>query len=344
MPEPEAPCYGEPLSGRFAQSRTPQEVPAGIADSGPVAAGPADADAILGPRGFILLTPPKVVMVYLLGLLSALTFALGLALQQRGALQTAAPEGDTHFLRQILGKPVWLLGCAMLFAGWLFQATALDRGSLALVQSLQALSLVFALPLGMWLTKQRLGLRSAAGALVTLAGIILLVTVGQPRGGVAAPAAGAWWVAGAVIIFLVACLVLVARPLRGAVPATLFGAAAGLAFAFQAASTKMLVAQFDHGWTTIFAHWPLYVFIVAELLGFTLQQAALKTGFLAAATASLNAATLAASVTLGVFVFRESFSGGVGHLAAALAGLVIAVAGVVGLASSRTRVTEASAG
>ena len=283
-------------------------------------------------------------MVYFLGLLSALTFALGLTLQQRGTLETAAPEGDDRFLRQILGKPVWLVGCVMLFAGWLFQAAALDHGSLALVQALQALSLVFALPLGIWLTKQRVGLRSAGGALTTLAGIIVLVTVGQPRGGVSAPAAIAWWVAGAVILFLIAGLVLVARPLRGSMSAALYGTAAGLAFAFQAASTKMLVIQFGRGWTTIFWHWPLYLFIVAEVVGFTLQQAALKCGCLAPATAALNAATLAASVIMGVAVFRESFSGGPLHLAAALAGLVIAIAGVVTLASSGIRTAATSAG
>jgi drug/metabolite transporter (DMT)-like permease len=279
-------------------------------------------------------------MVYFLGLLSALTFALALALQQRGTLQTAAPEGDTRFLRQILGKPVWLLGCVMLFAGWLFQAAALDHGSLALVQALQALSLVFALPFGVWLTKQRVGLRSAGGALITLAGIVVLVTVGQPRGGVSTPAALAWWVAGAVIVFLVACLFLAARLQRGPVSATLFGTAAGLAFALQAASTKMLVIQVHHGWATIFSSWPLYVFLAAELVGFTLQQAALKCGCLAAATAALNAATLAASVILGVAVFRESFSGGAGHLAAALAGLAIAIAGVVTLASQGAQRAE----
>jgi drug/metabolite transporter (DMT)-like permease len=283
-------------------------------------------------------------MVYLFGLLSALAFALGLALQQRGTLQTAAREGDSRFLHQILRKPVWLLGCLMLFAGWLLQAAALDRGSLALVQSLQALSLVFALPLGVWLTNQRVGPRSGAWACTTLVGIILLVTVGQPQGGVHTPAALAWWVAGAVIALLVVALALVAMSRRGPVSATLFGTAAGLAFAFQAAATKMLVIQFHHGWETIFSSWPLYLFIVAELLGFTLQQAALKCGCLAAATAALNAATLATSVILGVTVFQESFGAGSGHLWAAVMGLLIAVAGVVALASSGFRGAQADAG
>ena len=280
-------------------------------------------------------------MVYFLGLLSEFIFALGLALQQRGTLATAAPEGDPRFLRQILRKPAWLLGCVMLFGGWVAQAGALNHGSLALVQSLQALSLVFALPLGWWLTKQHVGPRAAGGAGATVLGIVLLTVLGQPTGGTNTPAAASWFIAGAVILCLIVILVLLAWRLRGSAPAALYGCAAGLAFAFQAGATKMLVAQFDRGFGTIFLHWPLYAFALAELVGFTLQQAALKCGLLAPATAALNAGTLVMSVALGLAVFRESLSGGPGRQLPALAGLIIAVIGVVVLASSGHRHPDA---
>jgi drug/metabolite transporter (DMT)-like permease len=279
-------------------------------------------------------------MVYLFSLLSAFTFALGLTLQQRGTLQTAAPEGDPRFLRQVLRKPVWLLGSVLLFCGWLSQATALRYGSLALVQSLQALSLVFALALGRYLTHQPVGRRSYLGALTTLLGIILLVTLGQPHGGVAQPAAARWWISGFLILALMSGFILLARSRRGAVPAALFSTAAGLAFAFQAAATKMLVIQLGRGLPGIFVSWPLYVLIAAELGGFALQQSALKTGFLAPATAALNAATLAASVVLGVAVFEESLSHGSGRMSLAVVGLIIAIVGVVTLATPAQRGAE----
>ena len=272
-------------------------------------------------------------MVYLFGLLSAFVFALGLVLQQRGTLQTTAAEGDPRFLREIIHKPVWLVGCVLLFGGWVLQAAALNRGSLALVQSLQALSLVFALPLGARLTGQHVGRRSIVGAGVTIIGIVVLVVLGQPQGGVSQPTAASWWISGLIITALIGVLVVLGWRLRGSVPAALFGTAAGLAFAFQAAATKMLVIQYDHGFGTIFRSWPLYVFIVAEAGGFTLQQAALKTGALAPAAASLNATTLAASVILGVTVFQESLAHGQGRLSPAIVGLVIAIIGVVTLAS-----------
>jgi drug/metabolite transporter (DMT)-like permease len=280
-------------------------------------------------------------MAYLFGLLSAFAFALGLTLQQRGTLQTAAPEGDPHFLGEVLRKPVWLLGSLLLFCGWLAQAAALRYGSLALVQSLQALSLVFVLPLGRYLTRQRLGRRSFVGALITLAGIVLLVTLGQPQGGVAHPAAARWWISGFLILVLIPVLILLARSRRGAVRAALFGLAAGLAFAFQAAATKMLVIELGHGLLGVFTSWPLYVFVGAELGGFALQQSALKTGFLAPATGALNAATLAVSVALGVAVFDESLFRGSGRMLPAVVGLIIAIVGVVTLAAPAQRRAEA---
>jgi drug/metabolite transporter (DMT)-like permease len=272
-------------------------------------------------------------MAYLFGLLSAFSFALGLTLQQRGALQTAAPEGDPRFLREVLHKPVWLLGSVLLFCGWLLQAAALKYGSLALVQSLQALSLIFVLPLGSYLTSQQVGRRSIFGAGTALLGIILLVTLGHPRGGVSQPAKVDWWISGLLILALMAVLILLARSRRGAVPAALFGTAAGLAFAFQAAVTKMLVIHLGRGLSGVFTSWPLYVLIAAELAGFALQQSALKTGLLAPATAALNAATLGGSVALGVAVFEESLSRGSGRLLPAIVGLTIAMVGVVTLAT-----------
>ena len=278
--------------------------------------------------------------VYALALLSAFAFALGLVLQQRGALQTSALEGDLRFLRQIVHRPIWLFGVIILICGWVFQAAALRHGSLALVQSLQALSLVFALVLGMRLTGQQVGRRSVVGALTTMAGIVILVVVGQPGGGISQPGARAWVTSGLIILGLMLALLLIGYRRRGSMAAALYGTAAGLAFAFQAGVTKELVSVLGHGVGAVFSSWSLYVFIVVEGVGFTLQQSALKCGVLAPAMAALNAATLVVSVVLGVAVFQESLSQDVLRLGPALVGLVMAVVGVVTLASAGQSCTQ----
>ena len=271
--------------------------------------------------------------VYVLALLSALAFALGTVLQQRGTLQTTAAEGDPRFLKEIIRKPVWLLGGALQVCGWVLQAAALERGSLALVQALCAMSLVFALPLGAWLTGQHMGWRSITGASITLVGIIRFVAVGQPQGGIAEPEAAAWWMAGLMITALMLLLAWLAHSRRGAKAAALFATAAGLSFAFQAAVTKVFMNEIGDGLGAILSSWTTYALILSALAGFGLQQSALKTGFLAPAMAACNATTLAVSVLLGVTLFQESISQSQDGLFPAIAGLVLAIVGVLMLAS-----------
>jgi drug/metabolite transporter (DMT)-like permease len=277
---------------------------------------------------------------YVLALLSAFSFALGTVLQQRGTLQTSAAEGDLRFLAEIIRKPVWLLGGSLQVCGWVLQAAALDRGSFLVVQSLCALSLVFALPLGVRLTDQRVGRRSIIGACTTLFGIITFVAVGQPQSGASQPEATAWWTSGLIITALIICLAWLAHRQRGAVSAALFATAAGLGFAFQAAVTKVFVTQIGYGLGAILSTWTTYALIVSALAGFALQQSALKTGFLAPSMAACNASTLAASVLLGVTLFQESVSHGQGRLLPALIGLILAIIGVVLLASPEPRRPE----
>ena len=52
-----------------------------------------------------------------------------------------------------LGQTTWLLGTLALFTGYLFQAGALDRGRLSVIQPLLVTTVVFALPLGYFLTQ-----------------------------------------------------------------------------------------------------------------------------------------------------------------------------------------------
>jgi drug/metabolite transporter (DMT)-like permease len=282
--------------------------------------------------------------VYVLALLSAFSFALGTVLQQRGTLQTKAAEGDPRFLAEIIRKPVWLLGGALQVCGWVLQAAALDRGSLVVVQSLCALSLVFALPLGVRLTGQHVGRRSIIGACTTLIGIVVFVAVGQPQGGISQPEASAWLVSGLTITLLMLLLAWLANRRRGALAAALFATAAGLGFAFQAAVTKVFMTQIGYGLGAILSSWTTYALILSALAGFALQQSALKTGFLAPAMAACNAATLAMSVILGVTVFQEAISGGQGRLSPALIGLALAIIGVMLLATPEARQPEPVAG
>lgn len=279
---------------------------------------------------------------YILSFLAAISFAFGSVLQQKGTLQTSAGEGDPHFLVEILRKKVWLLGGMLQIVGWILQAAALNTGSLVVVQSICSLSLVIALPLGAHFTDQKIGQRSIIGALATLVGIIGFLVLGQPQGGVAQPASSAWLTAGIVILLAVTSLGLFARRRHGALAAAVFAAAAGICYGFQAAVTKVFISLLGNGVLALLASWTTYALILSALVGFALQQSALKTGFLAPAMAASNAATLTTSVILGVILFQETLSKGQGRLPPAIVSLAIAVFGVILLASPEREAPDRS--
>ena len=272
-----------------------------------------------------------------LAVLAALLFALGTVLQQKGTLSTAATEGDPRFLIQILRRPVWLAGAILQSAGWVVQAMALDRASLVAVQSLTALSLVIALPLGVVLTSQHVGRREVTGAGLTLVGIVFFISAGQPQGGTAHPSASAWWTACLVTGVLVVGLAGVGRRFTGASKALTYGAAAGLGYGLQAAVTKTFVTEIGGGVLALLSTWSVYVLIVSAVSGFALQQSALKTGVLAPAMASSNSVTLFSSVILGIAVYGETLAkSGASHAGSAFVGLAIAIVGIAFLAGSES--------
>jgi drug/metabolite transporter (DMT)-like permease len=271
-------------------------------------------------------------MVAVLALLAACAFAAGTVLQQRGTLQSPASGDNPQFFVQILREPIWLLGALLQAVGWILQAAALERGPLLVVQSLTTFSLVIALPLGVRLTDQRVGRREVLGAVAFIAGIVVFLAAGTPTGGTSNPSAVAWWTALIASAVMVGGLAAVGRSVQGPTRAALFGSAAGVGFALQAAVTKVFVGELGNGVTSLLTTWSTYVLILSALAGFVLQQSALKTGALASAMASSNASTLVFSVVFGIAIFDETLTQNGVRLLPAWAGLAIAVTGVVALA------------
>ena len=210
-----------------------------------------------------------------------MAFALGNVLQQKDTLETSAGAKDPHFLVQILREPVWLAGLSAQALGWVLQAVALDKGPLSVVQSITTISIVIALPFGVWLTDQKLSPKVILGAAAAVIGIVLFLSVGAHKGGTSQPSALAWWIAGLVTLVVVVVIAAVGRRHSGATAALLLGAAAGFLFALRAAVTKVFVTEVDHGVVNPLEHWPAYVLALSAIGGLVLQQSALKTDVLA---------------------------------------------------------------
>src|SRR5262249_32363455 len=145
---------------------------------------------------------------------------------------------DPKSLARLAGQTTWLLGTVVLLTGYVFQAAALDRGRLSIIQPLLVTTVIFALPLGHWLTNQHVGRREIVGALVIIVGLGLFAYFGDPASGKENAPNDQWALAIAVIAVLCGAAVVFGRRGGLSTKAAGYGAAAGILFGLSAALTK----------------------------------------------------------------------------------------------------------
>ena len=265
-----------------------------------------------------------------LALIAAFLFALAAALQQKGALNlpTISLADPKSFVR-LLGEKMWLLGTLALLTGYLFQAGALDRGRLSIIQPLLVTTVVFALPLGYFLTKQHVGRREVIGAGVILVGLGLFAYFGDPAGGKENAPNGQW--AATIVILTALSVVLLTFGSRGglSMKAAVYGTVAGIMFGLSAALTKPTLDYLHQSVGTMLSHWECYVLAAAGILGFILQQVSLGTGRLAPSVATVSVANPVVGILIGTLLFDERLSRPPWHVVVAVIGLGLALVGAV---------------
>jgi drug/metabolite transporter (DMT)-like permease len=262
---------------------------------------------------------------------AAAIFALGTVLQQKGAME-APPANTRGFLGALVSKPVWLAGGACQILGFVTQAIALDKGKLFLVQPIISLQVVIALPLGIWITSQRVGRREWFGAVAVLVALGVFLGVSKPEAGRVTVPTGVWIAAAVVVPGLVAALALFGWHRPPAEKAALFGTTAGILFGFEAAAMKTFDTAISHGFTAVLTSWSSYALLFSAAGGFYFMQVALQAGALAPAIASSNAANPVASAVLARTMYLETPQRTAGGKIASLLALVVLVIGLIWLA------------
>ena len=129
--------------------------------------------------------------------------------QPRGRLVPSSPVVP----RARSAQWVWLLGLAAQIVGVVLQAAALDRGRVSIIQPLLVTTVIWALPLGYFLTHQTVGRREILGAAIIVVGLVGFASFGDPAAGID-DAPGADW-AIAVIVIGLACVALLLFANRG---------------------------------------------------------------------------------------------------------------------------------
>jgi drug/metabolite transporter (DMT)-like permease len=262
--------------------------------------------------------------------MAAFLFAVAATLQQKGALNLDGVSlGNPKSLVQLVGQRMWLFGTAALLVGYALQAAALDRGRLAIIQPLLVTTIVFALPLGWWLTNQHVGRREVGGAAIIILGLASFTIYGDPAGGKNNAPNDEWAIAIVVLSAICAVLLVVGRNGTPTAVAAVYGTVAGILFGLSAALTKPTVELLHEGVGVMLSHWQCYALAIAGVLGFVLQQVSLGTGRLAPSVATVSVANPIVGVLLGIAIFDERFSRPTWHVVVAILSLLLALGGAV---------------
>jgi drug/metabolite transporter (DMT)-like permease len=274
-----------------------------------------------------------------LALVAAAIFALSTVLQQRGGLKAPRlslrhPDSFVH----LAGQGTWLVGMALLIPGWLLQAAALDRGRVAVIQPIFTMTVVFVLPLGYWLTNQRVTWKQSGEACVVVLGLSLFIVFGNPAGGRTNAPNWEWLVAIAVVGVLCAVLLPLGTEDKPSLRAGAYGTVAGVLSGLAATLTKPVVELLHSGGLGgVLANWQVYVLLTAGLLGVLFQQIALQTARLAPAVATGSVANPLVGVLLGILLLEERLSPPTWHKVVAFAALGLALAAAVAISLSEER-------
>jgi drug/metabolite transporter (DMT)-like permease len=280
----------------------------------------------------------------LFALLAAASFALAATLWQRAS---AGLEGVSFrhpkSFAILLAEWVWLLGLAAQIGGVVLQAAALDRGRVAIIQPLLVTTVIWAIPLGYFLSGQRIVRREILGAGIIVVGLALFASLGDPASGVD-DAPGSDWI-GAILVLTAICLALLMFANRGSLTlkAAMYGTSAGVLYGLSATLMKPVVEDLhSEGWGVL-ETWELWVMAIAGLGGFLLQQVSLSTGRLVPSVATVSVANPVVSVMLGALILQESLDKNPAwHAVVAVGGLALALFGAVVIAGAKEKEAAAA--
>jgi hypothetical protein len=178
-----------------------------------------------------------------LATLAAVSFAFAATLWQRASMASGIEAGQGKAFLRLLTNWVWLLGLVAQIVGVLLQAAALDRGRVAIIQPLLVTTIIWALPLGYFLTHQTIAKRHIVGAAIIVVGLAIFGSLGDPAGGVDDAPTSDWIAAYLVIAAVCVGILLFGR--RGGISAqaAIYGTVAGILYGVSAVLLKPVVER-----------------------------------------------------------------------------------------------------
>jgi len=274
---------------------------------------------------------PVAVLVAIAG---AITFGASDVIEQRATHKVAnRPPLDFKLFADLAVNRLWVIGITVDISASVMQAIALHFGPLALVQPILVLDLLFAVVISAVLARRRPDRIINAGVLCCCGGLALFLAVARPTSPPVSvsPTILVPLGIGAVVV-IAPCLVAWRLSPQRVLPLTT-AFACGAIFGATAFLLKELTQTIGLGFNPPSQQWPLYAFIVAEPIGFLLNQNAFQESSLIAPVLAIRTVTdPLVAIGIGLVWLNEQLASSPAAIAAEVVGLILMSVGVVALA------------
>lgn len=265
-------------------------------------------------------------LVVVFALCAAVFMAIGIVVRQRATMDVPSDQGVSAVMfTTLLRRPLWWAGTAAAVAGYGFQALALIKGSLILVQPLLVSALLFALPISARMAGRRVTRGEWLWAGLLTVGLAVFVLLARPGPQEQAASLSTSTIVAAVCGALIVTCVVVAVKIGGWQRAVLLAVAVGVLFGVVAVVTKINMHILDQrGVLSLLATPAPYALVVLGVVATLLQQSAFHAGALTTSVPTMLVLEPVVAVVLGALLLGEEFDAG-GYEAIALALAVVAM-------------------
>jgi drug/metabolite transporter (DMT)-like permease len=281
------------------------------------------------------------------GLLAAAAFGGASVLEERSTKQVPERAAlSPRLLADLVRRPLFVASIAVNVAGAGLQVLALRFGSLALVQPLLVLSLLFAVVIAsVGVQRRPPDAVLLAGVACCAAGIAGFLAVARPHGGTGTVgSATALPLAGGLAVVLAGGLAAARWGPRAVRPLWL-AAGCGAAFGVNALLLKIVPGTLPAGFADPLRQWPLYLMVIVTPVAFLLNQNAFQAGTLIAPVLALiTTADPLVSMAAGVACLHEKIAAAPADLAAEGLFLAVTMGGIIALAQRAPQVAHVAGG
>jgi drug/metabolite transporter (DMT)-like permease len=246
-------------------------------------------------------------LVVFFALCAAICMAIGIVVRQRATLDVPQDQGvSSVMISTLLRRPLWWAGTGVAVLGYVFQALALIKGSLIVVQPLLVSALLFALPLSARVAGRRVTRSELLWAGLLTAGLAVFVLLARPGPQEHAASLQTSTIAAAIVCAVIVGAVVLAIRVDGWRRAVLFAVAVGVLFGAVAVITKINMHILDErGLLNLLGTPAPYALVVLGVVATLLQQSAFHAGALHTSVPTMLILEPVVAVLLGAALLGE---------------------------------------